>query len=57
LPLRAKFELREVLDHELIEARRLEIDGSHAETLVEWERGELHPPSDAEEIMRRLNAE
>ena len=56
LPLRAKFELRDVLDRELIEARREEIDRSHDETMAEWERGELHPTSDVNEIMRRLNA-
>ena len=57
LPLKAKFELREVLDHELIEARRMEMNASHDETMEEWRRGELHPTSDVNEIMRRLNEE
>ncbi len=56
LPLGDKTELRELLDHELIAARRTEIDASHAETMAEWERGELTPTSDVNEIMRRLNA-
>jgi hypothetical protein len=56
LPLDDKTELRELLDHELIAARRIEIDASHDETLAEWERGELIPTSDVDELMRRLNA-
>jgi hypothetical protein len=57
LPVEGKAELRELLDHELIDARRTEIDASHAEILAEWERGELQPTSNVDEIMRRLNAE
>jgi hypothetical protein len=54
LPLDDKSELRELLDHELIAARRAEFDASHAETMAEYRRGELKPTSDVNEILRRL---
>ena len=57
LPVEDKEELRELLDHELIAARRNEIDATHDETQGEWKRGELKPTSDINEMMRRLNAE
>jgi DNA-binding transcriptional regulator YiaG len=56
LPVEGKAELRELLDHELIAAHRTEINSSHTETLAEWERGDLKPTSNVDEIMRRLNA-
>jgi hypothetical protein len=56
LPMEGKAELRELLDHELIAMRRTEINASHAETMAEWERGELKPTTNVDEIMRRLNA-
>src|ERR1017187_5640659 len=57
LPLDDKSELRELLDHELIAARRSEIDASHAETMAEYSHGELKPTSDVNEIIRRLRAD
>ena len=50
-----KMELRDAIEHDLIEANRNRFNRSHAETLAEWERGELEPTSDINELLRRLN--
>jgi hypothetical protein len=57
LPVSDMAELRSVIDHELIEARREEIYLNHLEGISLWEQGKLTPSSDIDEIMRRLEEE
>ena len=56
LPDEEKIELRDAIDHDLVEGNRDRFNRSHAETLAEWERGELTPTSDINELLRRLNS-
>jgi hypothetical protein len=57
LPTSDMVELKSVIDHELIEARRGEIYRNHLEGISLWEQGKLKPSSDIDEIMRRLEEE
>ena len=57
LPVSDMAELRSVIDHELIEARREEIYFNHLEGISLWEQGKLTPSSDSDEILRRLEEE
>ena len=56
-PLDEKIELRDVLDHDLIELRREEIYQNSLDGIREWESGKLQPTSDVDELMRRLEEE
>ena len=54
LPVGEMTELRNVIDHQLIDIRREEIHANHLEGIEMWKRGELVPSSDPDEILRRL---
>jgi hypothetical protein len=56
-PIEEKVGLKEVLDHDLIEAKREEIYQSSLEGIALWESGKLKPTSDIDEHMRRLEEE
>ena len=56
-PIEEKIELKEVIDHDLIEARREEIYQNSLEGIQAWESGKLTPTSDVDELMRRLEEE
>ena len=56
-PIEEKVGLKEVLDHDLIEAKREEIYQSSLEGTALWEKGKLIPTSDIDEHMRRLEEE
>jgi hypothetical protein len=55
LPVEAKEELKEVLEHELIDAERERLYQDHLEGVRLFQEGKLSPPtSDVNEIIRRL---
>jgi len=56
-PIEEKIELKEVIDHDLIEARREEIFQNSIEGIKAWESGKLTPTSDVDELIRRLEQE
>jgi hypothetical protein len=56
-PIEEKIELKEVLDHELIDARREEIYRHGIEGRELFEQGKLTPTSDIDDLMQRLDAE
>ena len=56
-PIQEKIELKEVIDHDLIEERREEIYQNSLEGIRAWESGTLVPTSDIDELMRRLEKE
>jgi len=56
-PLAEQLELKEVIEHELIRARREGFVANHLEALQDLHSGKLKPTSDVEELMRRLEEE
>jgi hypothetical protein len=56
-PVEERVELREILEKDLIAARRAEIHQNHAQSLEELKNGTLTFSSDFDELMDQLNGD
>lgn len=54
LPFEEKIELRDAIDHDLVEFEPERLYREHLESVAEWESGKLQPTSDVKEFMRQL---
>ena len=57
LPLEEKVELKEVLEHELVEAERDRLYREHLESVKEWESGSLKTYTNVDDLIGSLSEE
>ena len=56
-PVEEKIEIKEILEHDLIQSERERMHQNHLESMREWEEGKITPAKNVDELIRRLDAE
>ena len=53
-PTDEQVEIKEIIEHDLIENERARMHRNHLESMREWEEGKIQPAASVDELIKRL---